>query len=226
MVAAEELRAVAPLVHRRAPELAAPDDQRVVEQAPLLEVRRPARPPPRSTSRHASAGCARGRRRCRCRGGPSPSGRAARSARRARPAAAPAGSCWRRTPLPGSVPYSSWTAAGSRGDVGQLGHARLHAEGQLVGLDARHDLRVAGVLDAALVQLAQRVERVAAGLARDRPAGRPGTAPGPRRCAAPRPGRTVGRKPLPQQLLPPSGSFWPETSTTKPGRSRFSLPRP
>ena len=38
MIAAEELRAVARLVHRRAAELAAPDDQRVVEQAALLEI--------------------------------------------------------------------------------------------------------------------------------------------------------------------------------------------
>ena len=36
----------------------------------------------------------------------------------------------------------------------------------------------------------------------------------------------VGRKPEPQQLFPPSGAFSPETSTTKPGRSRFSLPSP
>ena len=38
VVAAQEVRAVARLVHRRAPELAAPDDQRVVEQAALLQV--------------------------------------------------------------------------------------------------------------------------------------------------------------------------------------------
>ena len=38
MIAAEESRPVAVLVHRRPPELAAPDDERVVEQAALLEV--------------------------------------------------------------------------------------------------------------------------------------------------------------------------------------------
>jgi hypothetical protein len=38
VVAAEELRAVAGLVHRRAPELAAPDDERVVEQPALLQI--------------------------------------------------------------------------------------------------------------------------------------------------------------------------------------------
>ena len=38
VVAAEELRAVALLVHRRAAELAAPDDERLVEQAALLQV--------------------------------------------------------------------------------------------------------------------------------------------------------------------------------------------
>ena len=36
----------------------------------------------------------------------------------------------------------------------------------------------------------------------------------------------VGRKPLPQQLLPPSGLFCPEMSTTNAGRSLLSLPRP
>ena len=38
VVAAQELRAAAGLVHRRAAELAAPDDQRLVEQAALLQV--------------------------------------------------------------------------------------------------------------------------------------------------------------------------------------------
>ena len=38
MVAAQELRAGALLVHRRAAELAAPDDQRLVEQPAGLEV--------------------------------------------------------------------------------------------------------------------------------------------------------------------------------------------
>jgi hypothetical protein len=38
MVAAEEFRAVARLVHRCAPELAAPHDERVVEQTALLQI--------------------------------------------------------------------------------------------------------------------------------------------------------------------------------------------
>src|SRR6185369_5289908 len=36
----------------------------------------------------------------------------------------------------------------------------------------------------------------------------------------------VGRKPQPQFELPPLGPFLPELKTTKPGRSRDSLPRP
>src|SRR5687767_2408794 len=40
------------------------------------------------------------------------------------------------------------------------------------------------------------------------------------------PWNTPGRYPLLQTLLPAVGSVPPETSTTNPGRSWFSLPRP
>src|SRR6185295_17905095 len=36
----------------------------------------------------------------------------------------------------------------------------------------------------------------------------------------------VGKKPLPQQALPPSGFALPESRTTYAGRSLFSLPMP
>ena len=91
---------VAVLAHRRAAEFAAPDDQRVVEQAALLEV-----------VHERGAGLVdfaadllevvvevvrRGRR-----GGPSWCDRAARSARRARSAGGRAGSCVANDGLPG-----------------------------------------------------------------------------------------------------------------------------
>ena len=57
------------------------------------------------------------------------------------------------------------------GDVHQLRHARLHAEGQLVLGDARGDLRV--LLDgvAHAVELVDRVDHVAAAAGDRRPAG-------------------------------------------------------
>ena len=132
VVAAEELRAAARLVHRRAAELAAPDDERVVEQAALLEVleQRGDRPVDLACTSWA------GRRRCR------------------RPVPVPwmsqpqSKSCTKRTPCstsrrasrqllandasPGFAPYASRTCFGSLRDVHHLGHGHLHAEGQLV----------------------------------------------------------------------------------------------
>ena len=97
MVAAD---GVAVFAHRRAAEFAAPDDERVVEQAALLQVEH---------ERGAGlvdvaadffevvvAGFRRGRRGC-----PSWCGRAGRSARRARRAGARAGSCVAKEGLPG-----------------------------------------------------------------------------------------------------------------------------
>ena len=52
-------------------------------------------------------------------------------------------------------------------EVGQLGHARLHPEGQLVLLDAGVRLRVAHDLVVHLVERLQAVERLAADLGRD-----------------------------------------------------------
>ena len=77
--------------NRRAAELAAPDHQRVVEQAALLEIV--------DQGRRRLVGVvalARGIASAGCRAGPSRGDRAARTARPARPAAGRAGS-WRRT---------------------------------------------------------------------------------------------------------------------------------
>ncbi len=63
--------------------------------------------PGRSSRHFFGQAVERGRRPCRCRGCPSPSRRAARSARRARPAGARAGSCWRSDASPGFAPYRS-----------------------------------------------------------------------------------------------------------------------
>ena len=46
------------------------------------------------------------------------------------------------------------------------------------------------------------------------------TAPGRPSSGIRRPGGPSARNPLPQQTLPPSGAFSPESRTTKPGRSR------
>jgi hypothetical protein len=101
VIAAEELAAVRALfVHRRAAELAAPHDQRLLEQ--------PARRRSMSSAASARSSCLRLLRelrhevvaRVRCRECPSRSRTAAQSARRVRPAAARAGSCWRATPPP------------------------------------------------------------------------------------------------------------------------------
>ena len=100
VVAAQELRSVARLVHRRAPELAAPDDQRRVEQAALLQVVEQRGRSAWSICWHSCGSARRCRCRCRRRGVPARGDRAARSARRARPAAARAGSCWRTTTCP------------------------------------------------------------------------------------------------------------------------------
>ena len=100
VVAAEELRAVAGLVHRRAAELAAPDDQRVVEQPALLEVGEQPVDRPVGLAAEVRAASRRCPRRRRRRGCPSRGGRAGRSGRRARRAGARAGSCWRTTPCP------------------------------------------------------------------------------------------------------------------------------
>ena len=101
--AAVVVAAVGPLAERLPAELGAPDDQRVVEQAALLEVARAAR---RSAGRSAAAigGQLRldvgvvvpvvGRRRRR-------RSRPARSARRARPAAGRSGTGGRRPRSPG-----------------------------------------------------------------------------------------------------------------------------
>ena len=127
-----------------AAELAAPDDQRVVEQAALLQVRDQRGGGLVDVA--ALAGDLRGQVAC---AGPSRGGRAGRSARRARPAGGRAGS-WRRRcrACATSGPYRSKTCSGSSREVGQLRDRGLHAEGHLVLGDPRGDLRVADLVDA------------------------------------------------------------------------------
>ena len=139
MVAAVVVGRQLALAVDRAAELAAPHHQRVVEQPALLADRPPAPPTagrcPGTGRRSAWAGA---------RAGPSRDGTAARIARRARTAAAPAGS-WRRT-CPASATRGRTARnvrAGSSETFGQFGHDRLHAIGHLVLRDARGDLRIA-----------------------------------------------------------------------------------
>ena len=99
---------VAALHHRRAAELAAPDDQRVVEQAALLQVL-----DERGAGLVGVLAVLLEVARPGCRAGPRPRGRAARSARRARPAGGPAGSCWRTTACPARRRTSRACACGS-----------------------------------------------------------------------------------------------------------------
>ena len=139
-----------------AAEFAAPDDQRVVEQAALLEIGNQGAGGlvgvAALLARSAWAGC---------RAGPSRGGRAARSARRARPAAGRAGSWPANVPgVRDSGPYISSTCSGSSRDVGQLGHRRLHAIGHLVLRDPRGDFGIADFGQLQSVELAQIVEHL------------------------------------------------------------------
>ena len=124
--------AVALLAHRRAAELAAPDDQRLVEQAAALQVVQQAGDrlvASRGRARRGSSRCRRGRPTC-CRR----RGRAARTGRRARPAGGPAGSCRPKSAVSLLVQAVEVAAspAVSLGEVDRLGRLGLHAEGQLV----------------------------------------------------------------------------------------------
>ena len=122
---------------------------------------------------------------------------------------------------------ASRTFFGSLADVHHLGHGDLHAVGQLVLADARQRLGVAELLRArSSFSLSQRVEAAAADVAahalgvvdvQDRLADRAALhalvdATAGSRCST--------------GLLPPVGSVPPLISTTKPGRSWFSEPRP
>ena len=215
------------LGHRRAAELAAPDDERVVEHAALLQVldqrrRRPGRPPRALIAMsplmpavmvpvavveldeaHAALGQAAGQQ----------------AVGRERAVARPR--C--RT--------ASSTLAGSLARVHQLGHARLHAERHLVlrdrvaisgsstqsgcacRLSALHRVDHVALLRVASTPggVAQVEHRVALASG----SGRPGSGWAGSRCA------TAARRSA------ASGRRGPcEVSTTKPGRSSASLPRP
>ena len=97
------------LDERRAAEFAAPDHQRVVEQAALLQILRPGPP---TAGRCRGTGCTV--RWSGCCAGPSRRASAARTARRARPAGGPSGSCRRTCPAAcTSGPYMSSVAGDS-----------------------------------------------------------------------------------------------------------------
>ena len=144
VVAAEELRVVAAFVHGRAAELPAPDHQGLVEQAALLQVldeggRRPGRP----------RGTASGRRFTMSSPLPVPwwSQPAVIELDEAHaPLHQPAReqAVVGEGDLAGLGAVERVDALGLLRDLHQLGHARLHAVGQLVGVDAGEDLGVPG----------------------------------------------------------------------------------
>ncbi len=162
VVAAQELRAAARLVHRGAAELAAPDHQRLVQQPAPLEVAKEGRDRPvdfpallGQVLDDVVAGA-------RCRGNPSPSRRAGHSARPARPVGGPAGSCWRTTRPPGSRRILAMIDSGSWRMSMHVGNGHLHPEGQLVLADPRQRLGIAELGELVFVELPQCIERAAA----------------------------------------------------------------
>ena len=162
MIASEQLRAVAGLADGRAAELAAPDDQRVVEQAALLQIGQQGAMA--LVDLEAQAGAAA--RRCPCRrmrrGGPSRDDRAGRSGPRAPPAAGRAGSCSANETCPARCRTSRGIDAGSAEMSISSGTLDLHAVGQLVRGDAGRGFGVAIDGVAALVQVGHDIERLAA----------------------------------------------------------------
>ena len=179
MVAAVVVGGQLALAVDRAAELAAPDDQRVVEQAALLEVG------DQGGGRLIGVAALAGDLlRAGCCAGPSRGGRAGRSARRARPAGGRAGS-WRRTCRAccdvGAVQVEDVLAARRERSVSS-GTRGLHAERHLVLGDARGDLGVAELRRAACwLSCGEVVEHARGGSRRRRRRGWRGTAPG-RRC--------------------------------------------
>jgi hypothetical protein len=188
---------------------------------------RPAAPPARRSSCAPSSGTASsGRRRGWCRGCPSRNRTAARSARRARRAAAPAGSCWPAT-------------LARRGAVQRVHLGRLAAESTASGTDIcmrnassycamRVDrLRIAGAFLACSrlrsLQRAQRAFAARADRSRPDPAGR---APDRRANGTRSPGAPTAGSPALHSALPALGRLPPLSITTNAGRSRLSLPSP
>ncbi len=110
--------------------------------------------------------------------------------------------------------------------VDQLRGAGLHPVGHLVGGDPRGDLRVAGGVEPLGVEVADRVERppLAAGV----DPGRAGEVEDRLAAAAERHAlvRASAGSRCPQLTAPPRGPRGPDCRTTKPGRSRDSLPIP
>ena len=208
-------------------ELAAPDDQRVVEQPALLQVLHQRR----ASAWSVSSALEPDRRSAGRRAGPSRGGRAGRTARPARPAAAPAGSSRRRCPACGRRDRTArTTSSGSLRQVEQLGHRGLHPERQLVLLDPRPDLRVADRVALEPVERRARRRACCRRSPRRRPAGfeRNSTgSPSDRNCT---PWCVRRQEAAAPQAEPKSG--WAgrrapvRRSTTKAGRSGSRCPRP
>ena len=113
VVAAEKLRLIARFVHGRAPEFSAPDDQRGIQQAALLQVldeRGGCLVSFLAKFRQAMNNVVVGGSAVAC---PSRDDKAAQSARRAPPVAAPAGNYWRTISCPARCRTSCGCGSGS-----------------------------------------------------------------------------------------------------------------
>ena len=131
------------LAHRQPADLAAPVDERRVEQAALLQVLHQGR------GRLVGPPADRRQRRCGCCCGCPTAGRrgrAARSARRARPAGGRSGSaCRTRASRSGRGRTACWIALRLLRDVERLLGGRLHRGGQFVAGDAGFQVGLARV---------------------------------------------------------------------------------
>ncbi len=159
VVAPQELRSVARLVHRRAAELAAPHDQRRVEQAARLEVRHERRG--RLVRLAAQVGQLLDDVLAEAGAVGIPTAvvelhephAAFHQSTREQAVVGKRGLSWLRA-------VEVVDRLGLAGDVGELGHARLHPVGEFVRVDACLDLRVAHTRLAQAVQILQGVERL------------------------------------------------------------------
>ena len=186
---------VAPLDHRRAAELAAPDDQRVVEQPAPLQVLDQGRTGPVGLPAFGLQALRPGRR-----GGPTPRGRSARSGRRARPAGGPAGNCWRTRSCPArrrTGPASPSIPGEMSISSGALDCMRYAISNELIRVAISGSPTTPQPL---FVQAADGVERVALGLHRRTRAGWRDRGPGRRCSGTGRPGRPRGGSRSPSSM--------------------------
>ena len=207
VIAAEQLRSVARLVDRRAAELAAPDDERRVEQPALLQVRQQ-----RADRLIDLAGRAAARRTTMS--VPMPSAvRVPAAVIELDEAHAALDEPAREQAVVGERHLARLGAVHLVDlprlvrDVGQLRDARLHPVRQLVRRDARRRLRIAASLVLQRVRGREQVQRLAPRMADPR---RPGCA----RRAPARPSSGTRRPGAPS-----AGSRCPSSSCRRPGCS-------